>query len=104
VIADRPLNAPGGLHFQAVLPSWLDVSNVRSIALIVVIGAAIFGLVFLFKMQRQGARVFFVLLALTIGLGAWFYRAGLADCTKDCSCSMLGYEVPSDVCTPNKSA
>ena len=91
-------------YIFCVLPSWLDVTNVRTIALLVVIAAAIMGVYFVFKMQRAGLRVFFTLLFLTIGLGAWFYRAGLADCTKDCSCSMLGYEVPSKVCTPDKSA
>jgi uncharacterized membrane protein len=75
------------------LPDWLDVDNVRNVAL----GIGITGFVLAFLVIRFVQKMMIKLVATVLLVGiaalAWYQRADLGDCAKTCECKLLGFTV-----------
>ena len=75
------------------LPDWLDVDNVRTLALIVGLAAIVVAFVVIRFVQKLVVKTIATVLLVGIAALAWYQRADLGDCAKTCECKLLGFTI-----------
>jgi hypothetical protein len=75
------------------LPDWLDVDNVRNLALVVGIVAIIVAFMVIRFVQKIIVKGIVAVVLIGIAAFAWYQRADLGDCAKTCECKLLGFTV-----------
>jgi hypothetical protein len=87
---------PGGRTVSRMLPESLDPSDLRTIALVVVVVVALVALMVMRFIQKMVLRVILIGALAGIGITAWWQRAELQDCVPECACTFFGMDVPLD--------
>ena len=75
------------------LPEWFTPDNLRTISLVVGIGAVVLAVMVMRFVQKLVMKLTFTVVLVAIGALAWYERADLADCAKTCECKILGFDV-----------
>jgi hypothetical protein len=81
-----------------MLPESLDPSDLRTIALIVVVVAAVVALMVMRFIQKMVLRVILIGALAGVGVFAWAQRAELQECVPDCACTFFGFDVQVPGC------
>ena len=75
------------------LPEWLDVDNMRNVALVVGLAAFVLAFLVIRFVQKLVIKFVATILLVAIAALAWYQRADLGDCAKTCECKVLGFTV-----------
>jgi hypothetical protein len=75
------------------LPDWLDVDNVRTIALLVGLAALVVAFMVIRFVQKMVVKLVATVLLVGLAALAWYQRADLGDCAKTCECKLLGFTI-----------
>jgi hypothetical protein len=75
------------------LPDWLDVDNVRNVALVVALVAVVVAFLVIRFVQKLMLKVVTTIVLIGIAALAWYQRADLSDCAKTCECKLLGFTI-----------
>lgn len=75
------------------LPDSFTPDNVRTLALVVAVGAVVLGLLVLRFVQKLVTKLVFTVLLALLAFGAWHYRNDLGDCAKTCKCHVAGVDI-----------
>ncbi len=80
------------------LPDWFTPENARTIALVVMVVAALLVLVVIRFVQKMVMKLACAIVLVVIGFIAWHERTDLADCARTCECRLLVFDVkiPTD--------
>ncbi len=81
-----------------MLPAWIDAETLRWIILISIVVLIVFMFWVARAIRKSFVRITVMVLISALGFGLWVQQDGLADCAKDCSCSLFGMsvEIPSN--------
>jgi uncharacterized membrane protein len=75
------------------LPEWLDVDNMRTVALVLILAALVLAFLVVRFVQKMVIKIMATVLLVAIAALAWYQRADLGDCAKTCDCKVLGFTV-----------
>jgi hypothetical protein len=75
------------------LPEWLDVDNVRNLALVVALAAVVVAFLVIRFVQKVMFKLVATVLLVGVAALAWYQRADLEDCAKQCECKVIGFTV-----------
>lgn len=86
-----------------MLPESLDPSDLRTVALVVVVLAALVALLVVRFIQKMVLRVILVGALAGVGVFAWAQRSELQECVPDCACTFFGFDVQVPGCPSPES-
>jgi hypothetical protein len=84
----------------AELPSWMDAQFLRTLSGVLIVGAILLALIFMFVVRSVGTRIVALVVMGIAVFGLVHYRQTLEHCDKvGCECKLLGENVQGDNCS-----
>src|SRR3982074_90838 len=80
------------MHVLAT-PSWFTDSNLKTLAVGVLIALAALAFVVTRFVQKIALKLALLVVCVGLGAGAWVQRSNLSDCATTCSCKVFGVKV-----------
>jgi hypothetical protein len=80
------------MHVLAT-PSWFTDSNLKTVAVGVLIALAAISFVITRFVQKVALKLALLVICVGLGAGVWVQRSNLSDCATTCSCKVFGMKV-----------